>query len=35
MKNHPVEAKQFRADALTGVTKLIVAFHNSTNAPKK
>jgi len=35
MKIHPVEAKLLHADALTDVTRLTVAFHNSTNAPKK
>jgi hypothetical protein len=35
MKINPVEAKLFRVDALTDVTKLKVTFHNSTNAPKK
>lgn len=35
MKIHPVDARLFHADALTDMAKLTVAFHNSTNAPKK
>jgi len=31
----PVEAELFYADGQTDMTKLIVAFHNSANAPKK
>ena len=39
MKLRPVEAELFHADKRTGgrtdMTKLIVAFRNSANAPKK
>jgi hypothetical protein len=34
MKIHPVGAELFRADGQTDMTKLIVAFCNSSNAPK-
>jgi len=34
MKIHRVEAKLFRADRQTNLTKLIVTFHNFANAPK-
>ena len=34
MKIHPVGAELFHADGQTDRTKLIVAFLNSSNAPK-
>jgi hypothetical protein len=34
MKIRPVGTELFHADAQTGMTKLIVAFGNYTNAPK-
>jgi len=34
MKIHPVGAELFHADGQTDMTKLIVAFYNSANAPK-
>jgi hypothetical protein len=34
MKIHPVGAELFHADGQTDLTKLIVAFHNFTKAPK-
>jgi len=34
MKIHPVGAELFHADGRTDMTKLIVSFRNSTNAPK-
>jgi hypothetical protein len=34
MKIHPMGAEPFHADRQTSMTKLIVAFHNSVNAPK-
>jgi len=35
MKIRLVEAELFHADRRTDMTKLIVAFRNSANAPKK
>jgi hypothetical protein len=35
MKIRPVEAELFHADRQRDTTKLILAFHNSANAPKK
>jgi len=35
MKIRPVGAELFRADGRTDMTKLIVAFRNFANAPKK
>jgi len=35
MKIHPVGADLFHADGQTDVTKLMVAFYNFTNAPRK
>jgi hypothetical protein len=35
MKIRPVEAEFFHADRQTDMTKLILAFHNSANAPNK
>jgi len=35
MKIRPVGAELFHADKRTDVTKLIVAFRNFANAPKK
>jgi len=35
MKICPVGYELFRADGRTGLTKLIVAFHNFSNAPPK
>ena len=34
MKISPVRAELFHADGLTDMTKLIVVFRNSANAPK-
>jgi hypothetical protein len=34
MKIHPVGAQSFQADGQTSMTKLIVAFCTSANAPK-
>ena len=34
MKVHPVGAKLFHADSWTEMMKLIVTFHNFSNAPK-
>jgi len=35
MKIRSVRAELFQADRRTDMTKLIVAFHNFANAPKK
>jgi hypothetical protein len=35
MKMRPVGAELFHSDGQTDMTKLIVAFHNVANAPKK
>jgi hypothetical protein len=35
MKSRPVGAELFQADGRKDMTKLIVAFRNSVNAPKK
>ena len=35
MKIRPVGAEFFQADGQTNVTKLVVAFRNFANAPKK
>jgi len=35
MKIRPVGAELFHAEGRTDMTKLIVAFHNFVNAPKK
>ena len=35
MKIHRVGAEAFHSDGQTDITKLIVAFRNFTNAPKK
>jgi len=34
VKIRPVESELFHADRRTDITKLMVAFHNSANAPK-
>jgi len=35
MKIHPVGAELFHLDGQTDMTKLVVAFYNFVNAPKK
>jgi len=35
IKIRPVEAELFRADGRTDMTKLVVAFRNVANVPKK